>query len=134
MSKFSKELTLPWLLRLDSATCIAMGALLALASDVISDLTEIPAKVLLYAGFSLIPIGIFMALISWSRLQHKLLVQVVIAGNIAWVIGSFALLGIVEPNGFGIVFILTQAGAVTILALLERKALEATPRRAGTAA
>ncbi|MCR4265906.1 hypothetical protein [Nitratireductor sp. ZSWI3] len=134
MSKFSNGLTLPWLLRLDSVTCVAMGALLALASDFISNLTEIPAKVLIYAGLSLIPIAIFMALVSWRRLQQKLLAQVVIAGNIVWVLGSLALLGMVEPNGFGIVFVLAQAGAVAVFALLEWRALEARARHAGTTA
>jgi hypothetical protein len=134
MSKFSNGLTLPWLLRLDSATCVAMGALLALASDLISDLTEIPAKVLVYAGFSLVPIGIFMALVSWRRLQQKLLAWVVVAGNILWVLGSLALLAIVGPNGLGIVFVLAQAGAVAVFALLEWRALEARARRAETTA
>lgn len=132
MSKFSNGLTLPWLLRLDSATCVAMGALLALASDLISNLTEIPAEVLIYAGLSLIPIAIFMALVSWRRLQQKLLTQVVVAGNILWVIGSLALLDIVAPNGFGIVFILAQAGAVAVFALLEFRALETRARHART--
>lgn len=134
MSKFSNGLTLPWLLRLDSATCVAMSALLALASDFISNLTEIPAKVLIYAGLSLIPIAIFMALVSWRRLQQKLLAQVVIAGNIVWVLGSLALLSMVEPNEFGIVFVLAQAGAVAVFALLEWRALEARARHAGTTA
>lgn len=134
MSKFSEGLTLPWLLRLDSATCIAMGALLTLASDLLSDLTAIPAKVLLYAGLSLIPIGVFMALVAWRRLRKKLLVQVVIAGNTVWVIGSLALLGIVAPNGFGIVFILAQAGVVAVLALLERRALQVSTHHVGTTA
>lgn len=132
MSKFSNGLTLPWLLRLDSATCVAMGALLVLASDLISDLTGISAKVLHYAGLSLIPIAAFMALVSWRRLQQKLLTQVVIAGNIVWVIGSLALLGIVAPNGFGIVFILAQASAVAVLALLEFRALGSRARHATT--
>src|SRR5258708_22932424 len=47
----------------DAATCLATGLLMTLGADIVAGLTAVPAPVLLYAGFSLFPLAIFISLV-----------------------------------------------------------------------
>ena len=69
------------------------------------------------AGAALLPIAAF---IGWSAASGRLL-WLVVAGNVAWVLGSAALLlgGWVSPTALGYGFVIVQAVVVTILAAIE---------------
>ncbi|MGB3288002.1 MAG: hypothetical protein WBA83_01875 [Burkholderiaceae bacterium] len=109
------------LLAFDAATCIAMGALLLAASDTIAVLTHLPASLLFWAGAALLPIAAVIGGLSRIRQTPRWAVMVVIAGNAAWGLASIALpvLGLVQPNALGWVFLLGQAAVVLLLAVLE---------------
>lgn len=108
---------------LDAATCAGMGALLIAASEPLAVLTALPPALLFYAGLALLPVAVFMVLAVLRPVP--LLAWLVIAGNLLWVLESFALLlsGWVAPNALGAALIAGQALAVAALSLLEYAAL-----------
>ncbi len=109
------------MLLVDAATCIATGILMALGADVLAPLMAIPGPLLRWAGLSLFPIAIFIALVGTRDGLAPPAVRVVIAGNALWVVGSVLLLvdGLIAPNILGFVFVGGQAAAVAVLAELE---------------
>jgi hypothetical protein len=104
-------------LLLDAATCVAAGALMAFGSTFVAGLTGIPAPLLYWAGL------ILMAYAGLQARPARPLVWLIILGNIGWVAASLALFAIIAPNALGYVFIIAQAAAVAVLALLEHSAL-----------
>lgn len=118
------------LLLLDAATCATMGVALDFGAGPIAALTGLPAGLLFYAGLSLLPIAAFMALVALRPALQPAGGLLTVAGNAGWVLASLLLLatGWVAPNGLGIAFVLAQAAAVAVLALLELTALRRTPR------
>ncbi|WP_308365818.1 MULTISPECIES: hypothetical protein [unclassified Microbulbifer] len=127
-------ISLRQILLADAVTCAAMGILLTLAHDSIGSLTQIPELLLIYAGFSLFPIAVFMLLVALFWLHRPPAVWLVIAGNGLWVAGSLALIsGLISVNIFGIAFIGIQALAVAALAWLEFVALKGALRDSGQA-
>jgi len=123
------------LLLADAATCAALGLVLDLGAAPIAALTGLPAGLLLYAGLALLPIAAFLALIALRPALQPLGSRLAVAGNVAWVATSLALLasGWGAPNGLGVAFVLVQALAVAGLALLEFAALRRTAPRPQTA-
>jgi hypothetical protein len=115
-------------LLIDAATCVATGLLMTLGADILARLTAVPAPLLLYAGLSLFPVAIFIALVGTRESLAPGAVWVVIIGNAAWVAGSALLLfgGMIAPNAFGYAFIGAQAAAVALLAELEYFGLRQT--------
>ena len=127
MQTAARILTLPRVLWLDAMTCAAMGAVLIGASSWLAELTDIPHGLLFWAGVVLVPIALFMAVIGLRPVA--LGVWLVIIGNVVWVAASGAsLIGFIEPNPFGVGFILAQALAVAGLAWLEYAALRGRRR------
>jgi hypothetical protein len=117
----------------DAATCGAMGLLLISARHPIADLTAIPAALLFWAGASLIPVAAFIALVAGRLLDRlPLTVWLVIAGNAAWIVASFAIFALIAPNALGAAFILAQAAVVAVLTWLEGAALRGGVSRPGT--
>jgi hypothetical protein len=128
MNDTFRRISLQSILALDAATCAIMGFLLAFMSGLISSLTLVPAPLLFWAGLLLFPIAGFMAFFSRTSTVPHWAIQMIVLGNVLWVLGSVALpvLGLVSPNSFGWVFILAQAAVVAIFAGLERST---PPRR-----
>lgn len=124
---FLQSISLRTLLAVDAATCAGMGAVLALASGPVGQVTEIPPALLFYAGLALFPIAAVMAAAAMREPVHPAAAWLVILGNAAWVAGSLAVLvtGWVAPNALGVAFILAQALVVALLAMLEHGALRA---------
>ncbi len=116
--------TLKNVLLLDAATCLGAGALMAFGSTFVSGLTAIPAPLLFWAGLILFPCAALMIVTGLQAMPSRPLVWLIILGNIGWVAASLGLFAILSPNVLGVVFILAQAGAVAILALLEHNALQ----------
>jgi hypothetical protein len=106
-------------LLVDAGTCIATGALLALASTLLSRMLGLPAALLFYAGLALFPSA---ALMLWVALREPLAraaAWLVVIGNALWVLGSAALLVSYSPTALGYVFVIAQGVAVALLAELE---------------
>jgi hypothetical protein len=110
------------ILFVDAATCAAMGTALVVASGYLSRMTAIPASLLFWAGLGLLPLAAYMVVVGRRWPDRPLAVRPVVAGNVAWVAGSIALLAVIAPNALGVALILGQAAAVAALALLEHAA------------
>lgn len=121
MGHSSLPISLPSVLKIDAATCAAMGALLVLAEDPVSRITQIPGPLLYWAGMALFPVAIFIAIWAFARRVPEWALFVIVAGNVLWVLASLALplFGFVGPNGFGWMFLVGQAAAVAGFAWLE---------------
>ena len=119
---------LPRILMFDAATCVVMGVALLAASEPLGRLLALPASLLFYAGFALLPIAAFVAWVAMRRPVFPAGTWLVIVGNVAWVIASVAVLTlpIIAPNLLGAVFVLAQAAAVAVLAAMEWSALGRT--------
>jgi hypothetical protein len=84
----------------------------------LSSLLGVPPELLRFAGVSLIPFAAFVTWICTRPTLPRLPVRAVIALNVGWVIGSAWLLFAdrIDPNQFGVAFIVVQAIAVAVLA------------------
>jgi hypothetical protein len=111
-------------LLLDAATCVGAGALMAFGSNFVASLTALPAPLLFWAGLILFPIAALMAYAGLQAAPPRPLVWLIVLGNIGWVAASLGVFAFIAPNALGYVFILAQAAAVAVLALLEHSALQ----------
>jgi hypothetical protein len=107
------------ILILDAVTCVGTGLLLALFAVQLEPLLGLPYTLLQYAGLALLPIAAFMTWLGLRSDPWKAGVWTVILGNALWVAGSLALIGWLSPTRVGTVFILAQAFAVALLAVME---------------
>jgi len=124
MSPIQSNNSLQNVLLLDAATCVAAGALMAFGSNFVSGLTAIPAPLLHWAGLILFPCAALMAYAGLQAVPPRLIVWLIVLGNIGWVIASLGLFAFIAPNALGYIFILAQAVVVAALALLEHSALQ----------
>ncbi len=113
------------ILIIDAVTCIAMGALLTIASVPLGGFLGISATLLFYAGLVLLPVAAFMILVAVRPDVPVEGALVVVAGNVLWVLASIVLLAgsLITPNGLGVTFVVLQAAAVAVLAVLEYVAI-----------
>jgi hypothetical protein len=111
-------------LLLDAATCVGAGALMAFGSNFVASLTALPAPLLFWAGLILFPIAALIAYAGLQAAPPRPLVWLIVLGNIGWVAASLGVFAFIAPNALGYVFILAQAAAVAVLALLEHSALQ----------
>lgn len=124
MSSTRAHTTLRNVLLLDAATCVAAGALMAFGSNLVAGLTAIPAPLLAWAGLILFPVAALMLYAGLQVVPPRPVVWLIVIGNIGWVAASLALFAVIAPNALGVTFILAQAAAVAVLALLEHSALQ----------
>jgi hypothetical protein len=115
----------------DAIVSGAMALLLTFDTGVLAPLLNLPEALLRESGLFLIA---YAALVGWLGTRSsmpKLLVGIVIAGNVAWTLGSIALLfsGAVTPNLLGEAFVAIQAVATGVFAELQYIGL----RRSGDA-
>lgn len=125
MFKSKALFSLRSILFIDAATCAIMGVLLTAGSGVASQVMQLPAALLFYAGLSLFPAAVFMTIVALRDIVHPTAVWLIISGNILWVAASFGLLasGWIAPNYLGAGFIAGQALVVALFARLEYAAL-----------
>ena len=102
----------------DAATCLGTGALLSLCAKPFAPLLGLPTALLSYAGLSIFPVAAFMLWIATRREIPRFGAQIIVGGNLLWIIGSFAIL-FLSPTALGYAFVLFQAAAVALLAKLE---------------
>ncbi|PSJ38296.1 hypothetical protein [Allosphingosinicella deserti] len=114
------DLFLKRILLLDAASCLGMGALLAIVAGPLTGLFGIDLAILRGAGLLLLPIGLF---IGWTALRpvlRPLPIWLVIAGNLLWTAESFVLIASnAGITGLGQAFVAAQALMVAALTLLE---------------
>lgn len=118
-------------LQIDTVTCGAMAILLLVLAGPLGGWLDLPVDLLRGVGIFLVP---WTALLGWfaSRTQvGQGVMQFVIAVNVLWVIGSVGLLASnqVTPNGWGMAFVLVQAVAVALLAVVQALVLPRASRR-----
>jgi hypothetical protein len=103
---------------------------MAFGSNFVAGLTAIPAPLLYWAGLLLFPCAALMIYASLQATPSRPIVWLIVLGNIGWVAASIGMFAFIAPNTLGTIFILAQAAAVAVLALLEHNALQ----RSGIAA
>jgi uncharacterized protein YjeT (DUF2065 family) len=109
-----------------------VGALtMTLDANLFAPLLQLPEALLRETGLFLIA---YTALVGWLGTRPavpKALVMLVVVGNAAWTLASFALLlsGAVSPNVFGEIVVVAQAIATGVFAELQYVGL----RRSGAA-
>ncbi len=118
-------------LQIDTLTCAAMAALLLVLAGPLGDWLNLPVDFLRWVGVILLP---WTALLAWfASRQHvtRGFMLVVIAVNVVWVAGSIGLLvsNQVDPNGWGVAFVLVQAAAVAGLIVLQMNVLPRATNR-----
>jgi hypothetical protein len=105
----------------DAAASGAMGILLAAAADPLAPWFGLPVALLREIGLLLIPYAGLLVYLAGKQTTPRLPAQVIVAGNMLWMIGSVALLmsGLVAPTALGMAFVITQALIIAILAELQ---------------
>lgn len=107
-------------LLLDAASCLAMGAMLAIGAEALAPSFGLDAKLITGAGIALLPIGAFILWLGTRTAAPAALVYLVIAGNLLWTLESFLLIGNAEGiTAIGTAFVAVQALAVVTLTGLE---------------
>ena len=107
-------------LKLDAASCLAMAAIVIPLSGMLSEPLGIEAAALSAAAAALIPVGLFVLWLGTRRQAPAALVTLVIAGNVAWAVASFAAAGSVLAITFlGQVAVAGQGLAVLVLTIAE---------------
>jgi len=122
---FVPSLFLRRVLQLDAAATGATGLLLLGGTATLSGLFNLPASLLVYAGVFCVA---WAATLGFASLREEIssgFVWTIIVANVAWVIGSVALLvsGYVSPSFLGYAFVIAQALAVDIFAGLQMFAM-----------
>jgi hypothetical protein len=105
----------------DAVASGAMGVLLAVAADPVALWFGLPVALLREVGLLLIPYTILLVYLATRATTPRLPAQLIVAGNVLWVIGSVALLisDLVAPTALGMAFVIAQALIVAILAELQ---------------
>jgi hypothetical protein len=108
------------ILMLDGASCLAMGALLALAASPFGTLFSLDRGLVAGAGLALLPVGVFILWLGSRRSVHPALIWAVIAGNLLWSAESLVTIGHADTTSpLGTAFVAAQAAFVAGLSLLE---------------
>ncbi len=105
----------------DGLVGLGTGSLLVLAAGWFAELLALPRELLLGAGLSLLPLGLFLLWLGSCEQVNRLLVWAVLALNALWVVDSLLLLvaGWVAPNLLGHAFVIAQALVVVLFIELE---------------
>lgn len=117
-------------LGLDAVASGATGLLLAFGPALLADWLEIEAGFVQPAGFFLIAWALAVGALSLR--PSRLLVMGVVAVNLLWTAESAAVLlgGALQPNAFGVAFVIAQATAVAGFAALQAWGLRVARRTA----
>jgi hypothetical protein len=118
------------ILALDSLSCLIMGLAMGLGAASLAPLLGLPEPLIRIAGLLLLPLAAFIGWLAARPNPTRLLVWIVILGNLGWTAESFAVIAQHQPTGLGTTFVAVQALAVLGLAGLEYLGL----RRAAAAA
>lgn len=112
-----------------AADAIASGgiALLQLAAaERLAAATLLPRALLLETGAFLVAYTALLVAMTFARRLPAALVGVVIAGNVGWALGAFAVLPLLAPNAAGIGFVALHIAAVLGFAALQAAGLKSS--------
>ena len=112
-------------LLLDAAGSAAVGIALVAAPAWLADLFALPQMLLLVVGILIFGWVALLIVAARRRVMAAAFAWVFVWGNALHVAASFGilLLGIVQPNGLGVLFVSAQALAVALFALLQGMAI-----------
>lgn len=135
-SRLTTTTFLRFALLVDAAASGATGLLLATTAGWLSPWLGLPEVLLRGAGLVFLP---YAAAVAWVGMQASVrpgVVGVIIALNTLWVVECALALGLgwVRPTGLGIAFVVAQAAAVALFAVLQGLALRAARTRTPAAA
>lgn len=122
---FTPSLFLRRVLQLDALATGATGLLLLGGTSQLASLLNLPASLMIYAGVFCVGWALTLGFASLREQIASGFVWTIIVANVAWVIGSVALLvsGYVQPTALGYAFVIAQALAVDIFAGLQMFAM-----------
>jgi hypothetical protein len=104
----------------DAVASGATGLLMIAGADLLTGLLGLPVPLMREAGLVLVPYVALVAFVDTRAVIPLHVVKAIIALNIAWVLGSVALLvGFVTPTALGYAFVIAQAVAVGVFAELQ---------------
>jgi hypothetical protein len=105
----------------DALASGAMGVLMTAGAGLLAPFLGLPFPPLFWAGLLLIPFALFVAWTGTREQPPSGAVGAVILVNLAWVAGSFAFLALLPhaPTALGYAFVIAQALAVLVLALMQ---------------
>jgi len=130
------RLSLRSILLVDGIVSGAVGVLLLAAASGLDAALDLPTAFLRSVGIELLPWCTLLVLIATRQSINLAAVRFVIAVNLCWVAASILLpfTGWVEPNALGLAFIIVQAMAVVVFALVQiAKQAGAAPASASAA-
>lgn len=115
------QLSLRTILLIDGSVSGAMGLVFIAGAGILDGVFDLPAAFFRGVGVVLLPWFVLLAIIATRRVVNRLAVRFVIAINLGWVAASILLpfTGWVEPNALGVAFIIVQAMAVVVFALVQ---------------
>lgn len=99
-------------LKLDAASCLGMGVLLAAGAGTLAPMLGLPQGMLLGAAAILLPFAGFVGWLGMRAEPPRGLVWLVVAVNVLWVLESLAVAVMLHPTALGQAFVLVQAVAV----------------------
>jgi hypothetical protein len=113
----------------DGAASGATGILLAAGAGHLTGLLGLPEALMFYAGLFLVPYALFVAWVGFRPEIPRGAAGLIVALNIVWCVGSFALLawGAVNPGVLGHLFVAAQALVVGAFAMLQIAGLRNSP-------
>lgn len=109
----------------DAGVGAAAALLTIFGAGFLSSLLALPEALIFWAGVALLPIVAFLLVMARkAHIPRSWLAEIVLI-NSAWVVASFGLLalGLVQPNMLGVAFVVAQALAVGLFAVLQYAAL-----------
>jgi hypothetical protein len=106
---------------LDAAVSGAAGLLMAAGAPMLSPYLGLPQGLLFWAGLALFPFVALLLAVARRDGASRLTLVDIIAINTLWVAASFGLLAssAVQPTILGYAFVIAQALAVALLAVLQ---------------
>ncbi|KAB0564624.1 hypothetical protein [Brucella pituitosa] len=112
-------------LRFDAAVSGAAALLMAAGAALLGPFLNMPVPLLFWAGVMLFPFVALLIVVARRESASRILLFDIVLLNAAWVLASFVILvaGVIEPNMFGVTFVVAQALAVALFALLQVSAL-----------
>ncbi len=113
----------------DAVASGATGILLAAGAGHLTGLLGLPEPLMLYTGLFLVPYALFVAWVGFRPEIPRGAAGLIVALNLGWCVGSFALLawGRVNPGLLGQLFVAAQALVVGAFAMLQIVGLRNSP-------
>jgi hypothetical protein len=113
--------TLKNILAVDAATCAVAAVVGIFDAPLIAPLLGLPEAVVFIAGWICLPAALLLGFLILQ--PSKALLNLIVLGNIGWVLASLAVVMLLGASmtGIGIATVVAQAIGVLVFALLEAK-------------